>query len=405
MLTKVKTICAKFWPVTISRFNSAKKDVKKQVRELEKQIHVVEKQIVQLSLLVEQKNEENRDKLVELQQSIQKVSEATQSCVSAIDNVTACIPNQTIYWKNMFEKRVVEANWGDVSKESDFADKFIRLTQGMDEESIRTIIKILARQRKYLNSDSKQMDLFTREEQEQLRLLDEEFYSEILELSDDLYAYRQYLLPGNKFEASVFYYKHGISQLKTVSKVEGMSIVDVGGYVGDSVLVLEELKPRDIYTFEAFPDNYELLQKTIKLNNLSNVVAENVALGAEKGICKMHIAGSSTSSLQREGVTYSGEVEVPVVTLDEYVEEHQLKIGLIKVDIEGAEPEFLQGAKKTICSQKPIILLSIYHNAHDFFELKPLLESWNVGYQFQVHKPIFGSISGEVLLLAEVVED
>ena len=78
-----------------------------------------------------------------------------------------------------------------------------------------------------------------------------------------------------------------------------------------------------------------------------------------------------------------------------------MEIGLIKVDIEGGEPNFLIGAKKTICEQKPIILLSIYHNAHDFFELKPLLESWNLGYTFAIHKPTYESITGETLLLVE----
>ena len=95
---------------------------------------------------------------------------------------------------------------------------------------------------------------------------------------------------------------------------------------------------------------------------------------------------------------------MPVTTLDDYVKEHPMEIGLIKVDIEGGEPDFLAGAKKTICEQKPILLLSIYHNAHDFYELKPLLESWGVGYRFRIHKPVFVSATGETLLLAEVVE-
>lgn len=52
--------------------------------------------------------------------------------------------------------------------------------------------------------------------------------------------------------------------------------------------------------------------------------------------------------------------EIELVTLDSYVKEHNLKIGLIKVDIEGFEMEFLKGAKETICTQKPTMILSIY---------------------------------------------
>ena len=115
----------------------------------------------------------------------------------------------------------------------------------------------------------------------------------------------------------------------------------------------------------------------------------------------MLASSNRRSTVVRENVEYDDTIEVPVVALDEYIAEHPMEIGLIKVDIEGAEPLFLAGAKKTICEQKPILLLSIYHNAHDFFELKPLIESWDLGYKFKIHKPVLGSISGETLLIAE----
>jgi hypothetical protein len=36
------------------------------------------------------------------------------------------------------------------------------------------------------------------------------------------------------------------------------------------------------------------------------------------------------------------------------------------------------GAEKTIKKDKPILLISVYHTGKDFFEIKPLLESWNL---------------------------
>lgn len=50
--------------------------------------------------------------------------------------------------------------------------------------------------------------------------------------------------------------------------------------------------------------------------------------------------------------------------------------------------EFLKGAKETICTQKPAMLLSIYHQASDYFGIKPLIESWNLGYTFKIHKGV-----------------
>ena len=321
---------------------------------------------------------------------------------SAINRVENAIPNKTIYWSSAFERKVVEANWGDVTERPDFAEKFIRLTAGMDEESIRSIIRILTRQKKYLHSEEQSIDLFTRAEQEELRLLKENFTSEIIKLSDHLYAYRNYLLPINHFESSVFYFKHGLHQVKTLDRVKDKAVVDVGGFIGDSVLILSELSPKKIYTFEAVPDNFTLLQETVRLNHIEHVIAEQMALGSESGTLTVHLNGSGSTTIERLGVNYKGNVEVPVITLDDYVAEHQIEVGLIKVDIEGGEPAFLAGAKQTICTQKPILLLSIYHNAHDFFELKPMIESWGLGYRFSIHKPTFGNATSETLLIAEV---
>jgi hypothetical protein len=93
---------------------------------------------------------------------------------------------------------------------------------------------------------------------------------------------------------------------------------------------------------------------------------------------------------------------VDVITLDSYVEKHNLEVGLIKVDIEGFEQKFLQGAKKTISSQKPTLLLSIYHNADDFFHIKTIIESWDLGYKFKIVKPADKSILIDTNLIAEI---
>lgn len=127
-------------------------------------------------------------------------------------------------------------------------------------------------------------------------------------------------------------------------------------------------------------------------------------MGAERGTLTIHTCGSASTSIERPGLHYKEDIEVPVTTLDEYIAQHRIEVGLIKVDVEGGEPAFLEGAKRTICEQKPILLLSIYHNAHDFFELKPLIESWDLGYRFKIHKPTLQSTTGETLLLAEVKE-
>ncbi|WP_297680252.1 hypothetical protein [Helicobacter sp.] len=50
------------------------------------------------------------------------------------------------------------------------------------------------------------------------------------------------------------------------------------------------------------------------------------------------------------------------------------------------------------------MLVSIYHQASDFFGIKPFLEDLNLGYTFKAYKPIDGSVSGETCLFCEVVK-
>ena len=116
----------------------------------------------------------------------------------------------------------------------------------------------------------------------------------------------------------------------------------------------------------------------------------------------MTLAGASSAFHTNGVVTTAGAKTVQVNTLDEYLEGKDIDVGLIKVDIEGAEQDFMEGAKKTIAKFKPVLLMSIYHNADDFFSIKPIIESWDLGYKFHIHKPVDYSVSREVLLIAEV---
>lgn len=173
----------------------------------------------------------------------QNLKTSESGVVAAVKRVERLIPKKQVFWNNDFERGVVEANWGDVSLDPDFAEKYIRLINGLDVKSIETITRILARQRIYLNSKNKEFNFFTQAEQDEMRLLNENFTAEIIKLSNNLYAYRNYLLPVDHFESSVFYYKHGLSELDSRANFKGKTIVDVGGFIGDSVLILNELAP------------------------------------------------------------------------------------------------------------------------------------------------------------------
>lgn len=63
----------------------------------------------------------------------------------------------------------------------------------------------------------------------------------------------------------------------------------------------------------------------------------------------------------------------------------------------------LRGARRTIEKFRPVLLISMYHNPHDFFEIKPMIDSWNLGYKFSVYKPVEkNTVVIDTLLIAQV---
>lgn len=327
-----------------------------------------------------------------------------QSAFKGIQFLYSKSLQEEVLWSNEAERQFLLKNFGDVTKLPDFVARFKKLISGLDEESVACVTRVIARQKQIVSTQASTIDLFSKEEKIQLNKLDDEFKYGVVKLTDSLYAYKNYLLPINHFEKSVFYYKHGIGEIKTISRVKNATIIDVGGFVGDSALVFEELLPRRIITFEPVPENRYLMERTFELNNLTNVSVEDKALADCEGSMNMNVLGSESSVYDISSSTYEDEIKVDVITLDNYVQQEKVTdIALIKVDIEGAEQLFLKGAKHTICQQKPILLISIYHKADDFFDIKPMIESWDLGYTFKIHKPLFENATSEVLLIGEVL--
>lgn len=285
----------------------------------------------------------------------------------------------------------------------DIREDYLDLIRGLDSESIEVVVRVLSRIQKFRNEKTNDF-WFTEKERAELAEIHDRHASRILKLSDECYAYGRYLLPRKIISTTIFFYDHFVPALDDQHAIRAKEIIDVGGFIGDSAVVLAGMTSKNVHVFEPVSKLFELCERTVEMNRLSNVILNKVSLGSQAGSASIHIAGDTSTMITNELVNsdrYAQET-VRIETLDDYVERHQLQIGLIKVDIEGFEQEFLKGAERTIKSQKPALLLSIYHNADDFFHIKPLIESWNLGYKFKVRKPSDHTILIDTTLIAEV---
>jgi len=198
---------------------------------------------------------------------------------------------------------------------------------------------------------------------------------------------KNYLLPDeHKFPDSIYKSDGGLSFLdkNILNSIKNKAIIDGGAFIGDSALLFLKYSPSKIFCFEPTNLNFNLLNKTIKINSLGQVLIP-VKIGISNVNCKSKIYGEGPgATLLTDKFKCSEDIEL--TTIDKFVSESNINPGLIKLDIEGNELEAIEGAIETIKKFKPILLISVYHHAKDFFEIKPLIENLNIGYKFMVRK-------------------
>jgi len=145
---------------------------------------------------------------------------------------------------------------------------------------------------------------------------------------------------------------------------KGDIAIDLGSNVGFHTLIIGALVGIHgrVHAFEANPDLMKLLKATLTLNSLSNlwntgcVKLYNVAVADKPGTVVLeqapehygsgHIVTDAPTS--DFGQLYSERVEVPAVALDDLLGEEIEKLDFLHMDIEGAEPLAILGARKLI---------------------------------------------------------
>ncbi len=129
--------------------------------------------------------------------------------------------------------------------------------------------------------------------------------------------------------------------------------IDVGSNIGLYIFYLRcrDLSAKPIYYFEADPDLFSSLKANISRNGLQNAEGFSVAMAEKvgKSIFFKNKTDDSSGTLIKEDWSKHllQRIEVDTTTFAAFVKERQLKNLLAKVDVEGAEQLFLDGAKSS----------------------------------------------------------
>jgi len=173
--------------------------------------------------------------------------------------------------------------------------------------------------------------------------------------------YQNWLLLFYKTENSSFpLLKH----LKT-----GDHVIDIGGNIGQTAMMMAQKvgKSGKVISFEPYYSTYERFKANLELNaGLAEIVKiENRGLGSSISKVKMftlceqnsggyRVVGNSTEEQN------SGEIEVEISTLDEYISKNNIsRIDFIKIDVEGYEMNVLKGFSNGLTRFKPTLFIEI----------------------------------------------
>jgi FkbM family methyltransferase len=161
---------------------------------------------------------------------------------------------------------------------------------------------------------------------------------------------------------------------------ENTVLYDIGANVGYFSLLAAVLTglQGQVYAFEPLPRNVDFLKQHIALNCLDNIEVIEAAVSDREGQAAFALGASTAMGHIGE----IGEIEVDLVSLDALLDRGEIKPpDTIKIDVEGAEFEVLQGARNLLSRYRPILFLDTHQReAHK----KAIQLLSDLGYQFTI---------------------
>lgn len=195
------------------------------------------------------------------------------------------------------------------------------------------------------------------------------------------FIYEQYGIPG------------------VVEALPGQCVVDAGAYIADTALYFSSKVSESgkVYAFEAMQENVEAGEANLRINGSRNVEMVPMALSDSCGELRFALNALAPSGSCRSAL---GEMAVPAVSLDSFVQQRGIHVDFLKSDIEGGEMDMLRGAAETIRRDAPTCGLALYHRQADYYEIPQFLSSLHPDYLFyfrcEAEPVLFATVSKEI---------
>ena len=156
--------------------------------------------------------------------------------------------------------------------------------------------------------------------------------------------------------------------------------LDLGAYVGDTAEQMLSQFPnlKTVHAWEPDPKTYVKLCRFATCD--PRVIPCNLASLDYTGEVLFSVSGNRNAGIDAPGKTAA----VPCSAVDDMVGDSACDF--IKIDVEGAERRTLSGCAQTLRTQKPDLLISLYHRSEDLFDLPLHLHQLNPDYKMYLRR-------------------
>lgn len=301
-------------------------------------------------------------------------------------------------WSNSVAKQIdIDGFIDDFSNDESYLGKPIVKIDELSEDAMILVVSIYKPKSSYnraitfCNSVLDYFSFYRLSGLELKQILYWEGFSEDLEINYDKYNQTYHLLEDevskNQFEKIINFRKnYDIKEMASFEcneagqyfedflrlKSNGEIFVDAGAFDGFTTSQFIKYCPNfeSVYIFE--PDSKNLSKTKLNLENFNRVNYFPYGLFSRDDTFKFSTGGAASR------ISSEGEISIQVRALDGVING---PVTFIKMDIEGAELDAIDGARAMIEKYKPRLAISAYHKPDDLWKIPVLIKSIRPDYK------------------------
>jgi FkbM family methyltransferase len=162
----------------------------------------------------------------------------------------------------------------------------------------------------------------------------------------------------------------------------GWNVLDIGANIGAHCLRLAKVVGQEgaVYAFEPTDYAFSKLKRNVSLNPFQNINLYQLAFSNE------NVTGKTIecrSSWRTDGVKTVQSAVVEFIRLDDWMERESVaKVDLVKLDVDGAEFQILDGGRRVIDRYRPVVLIEVGAWHFLYSDENPLRILADMGYRF-----------------------